>query len=601
MTPIHNLRQFVDILQANGELAVVDVPVDPDQEIPEIHRRVVSANGPALLFTNVNGSSWPLASNLFGTVRRCDLAFGSRPVRFVEETARLATKLLPPTAGKLWDARCYLKNIFRVGNKRGKTGPVLDGFVQPPNLDRLPMTKGWPEDGGFFLTLPCVLTESPSTGIPNLGIYRMQRHDSTTLGLHMQIGKGGGFHFHEAENLDQPLPVSVMIGGPPALMLSAVAPLPEGVPELLLASLLLGTRLPLTRPSTGYHDIAAECDFILTGYAPPHVRQPEGPFGDHYGYYSLKHDYPVFRCEALYHRRDAIYPATVVGKPRQEDFYIGDYLQKLLSPLFPLVMPSIKDIWSFGETGFHALAAAVVQERYPREAMMSAFRILGEGQLSLTKFLLVTDTPQTLSDFPKLLSHILARFNPKTDLYVFSNLSMDTLDYTGPEVNKGSKGVMLGLGDAVRDLPYEWTDEPPDGCCDPVVFCPGCLVLGAPAYRDNPQFGEEVADSGALSNWPLVVLCDEPERCAASTINFLWTTFMRFEPAGDIYSQSTNVVRHHLAYELPMVIDARSKPWYPDELFCGTGVAGKVTDRWHDYFPGGKIEMGSSDHAHLSR
>ena len=600
MAPIHRLRQFIDILQANDELVIVEAPVDPDQEIPEIHRRVVSANGPAILFTNVMGSPWPLVSNLFGTVRRCDLAFGQDPVRFVGDAARLATELVPPTAGKLWEARDFLKNAFRVGKKRRRSAAALSGLMQPPDLTRLPMTKSWPEDGGSFLTLSCVLTESPSTGIPNLGIYRMQRHDRTTLGLHMQIGKGGGFHLHEAEQMSRPLPVSVMLGGPPALILSAVAPLPEGVPELLLASLLLGARLPVARPEIGRHDIAAECDFILTGFAPPGIRKPEGPFGDHYGYYSLKHDYPVFHCEALYHRRDAIFPATVVGKPRQEDFYIGDYLQKLLSPLFPLVMPAVKDVWSFGETGFHALAAAVVRERYPREAMMSAFRILGEGQLSLTKFLLVTDTPQPLPDFPRLLSHILARFKPETDLYVFSNLSMDTLDYTGPEVNKGSKGVLLGLGDAVRELPCEWVDDPPLGCHGPVVFCPGCLVLGGPSYGDAPDFAEKVAADESLKRWPLVVLCDQPERCAASDINFLWTTFMRFEPAGDIYSSSTDIVRHHLAYRLPVVIDARKKPWYPDEIFCDPAVAGKVTNRWREYFLGKKVEMGSSDLAHLS-
>ena len=192
------------------------------------------------------------------------------------------------------------------------------------------------------------------------------------------------------------------------------------------------------------------------GEVAPRVRKPEGPFGDHYGYYSLQHDYPVFDVKQIAHRQDAIYPATVVGKPRQEDFFIGDLLQELLSPLFPLVMPAVEQLWSYGETGYHSLAGAVVKQRYKREAMASAFRILGEGQLSLTKFILLTDRVVDLKDFRATLEHVLARTNPQTDLYVFSNLSMDTLDYTGPVVNEGSKGVWLGLGDPVRELPRQF-------------------------------------------------------------------------------------------------------------------------------------------------
>ena len=192
------------------------------------------------------------------------------------------------------------------------------------------------------------------------------------------------------------------------------------------------------------------------GQVAPKVRKPEGPFGDHYGYYSLQHDYPVFDVRQIAHRRDAIYPATVVGKPRQEDFFIGDLLQDLLSPLFPLVMPAVEQLWSYGETGYHSLAGAVVKQRYKREAMASAFRILGEGQLSLTKFILLTDRLVDLKDFRATLEHVLARTNPQTDLYVFSNLSMDTLDYTGPVVNEGSKGVWLGLGDPMRELPRDF-------------------------------------------------------------------------------------------------------------------------------------------------
>jgi 3-polyprenyl-4-hydroxybenzoate decarboxylase len=300
------------------------------------------------------------------------------------------------------------------------------------------------------------------------------------------------------------------------------------------------------------------------------------------------------------HRADAIYPATVVGKPRQEDFYVGDLLQELLSPLFPLVMPAVERLWSYGETGYHSLAAAVVKQRYKREAMASAFRILGEGQLSLTKFLLVTDRHVDVKDFRRTLEHILARTQPETDLYVFSNLSMDTLDYTGPAVNEGSKGVWLGLGDAVRELPRQFTAASvPAGVTDVRVFCGGCLVVGGPSYAAEPAAGERLARESAFAGWPLVVLSDEPARAATSPMNFLWTTFTRFEPASDIHAAERRIVRNHLAYSGPIVIDARLKPAFPKELACDPTTADLVTRRWNEYFPSGRVTMGDSDRAHL--
>jgi 3-polyprenyl-4-hydroxybenzoate decarboxylase len=301
------------------------------------------------------------------------------------------------------------------------------------------------------------------------------------------------------------------------------------------------------------------------------------------------------------HRRDAIYPATVVGKPRQEDFFIGDLLQELLSPLFPVVMPAVEKLWSYGETGYHSLAAAIVKQRYAREAMASAFRILGEGQLSLTKFLLVTDRHVDLKDFPATLEHILARTNPETDLYIFSNLSMDTLDYTGPEVNHGSKGVWLGLGDPVRELPRAFTgSELPQGVFDVQVFCGGCLVVGAPSRQVEPNVAARIASHSVFADWPLIIITDEPGRAANSTINFLWTTFTRFEPAADIHARGIRVVRNHLAYTAPITIDARLKPGFPKELTCRDDVAATVTRRWKEYFPAGGVEMGEADQSHLT-
>ncbi len=593
-----NLRDYIERLRRDGDLAVVEAPVDARLEVAEIHRRVVAAGGPALLFTRVEGSDLPLATNLFGTARRAELAFGERPFRLIRRLVELAETLLPPTPAKLWGARDVGRELLRVGLKRRRSGPVSQVVTHDVRLDRLPVLTSWPEDGGPFLTLPLVYTEHPEGKGGNLGLYRMQVHDRSSAGMHWQIGKGGGFHYAVAEARGEALPVTVILGGPPALILAAIAPLPENVPELMLASLIAGGKLPTCAGPDGRR-IPAEAEIVLGGRVPPGARRPEGPFGDHYGYYSLTHDYPVFEAEWMARRSDAIYPATVVGKPRQEDFYIGDLLQELLSPLFPLVMPGVVDLWSYGETGYHSLAAAVVRQRYKREAMASAFRILGEGQLSLTKFLLVTDRAVDLQDFRATLAHVLERTRSETDLFVLANLAMDTLDYTGPTVNEGSKGVWLGLGEPVRELPREFrAAELPAGVTAVEVFCPGCLVVGGPGIAEEPGAARRLAAAPAFADWQLLVLTDEPHRAAASPMNFLWTTFTRFEPAADLWAAATEIVRNHVAYRAPVLIDARLKPGFPAELFCSEEIAERVTRRWREYFPSG-VEMGDSALAHL--
>ena len=581
-----SLRTFLDLLTRENQLQEIKTEVDPNLELAEIHRRVIDEGGPALLFSRVKGSPYPVVTNLFGTVQRIDLAFGPKPESLVRDLVTIAESILPPKPAELWQHRGVGLDLLRLGTKNTTRSPVTQVVDRPARLDQLPVLTTWQEDGGPFITLPLVYTENPLTKKHNLGVYRMQVFDAHTTGLHWQIQKGGGFHYREAERLNQNLPVTVFLGGPPALILAAIAPLPEDVPELVLASLLAGQKLRMTRNPLGAHRLAAEAEFALVGHAVPHERRPEGPFGDHYGYYSLRHEYPVFHVDAVFHRRDAIYPATVVGKPRQEDFFIGDYLQRLLSPLFPLVMPSVKDLWTYGETGFHSLCAAVVQERYGREALVSGFRILGEGQLSLTKFLMLTDTPQDLSNFPKLLEHVLERFRPETDLFVFSNVSMDTLDYTSGKVNEGSKAIMLGLGEPVRKLDREFHGALPNGVTRAEVFCGGCLVLQGPTYSEEESLGARVASDPAFKSWPLIVLHDDAS-VARSSPDFLWATWTRFEPAADIYASNTTVHRHHLVYEAPIVIDARTKPGFPDELIAREDISKLVDNRWSEYFPRG--------------
>lgn len=602
----HNLRAFLERLDREGDLVRIQAPVSADLEAAEIHRRVIAAGGPALLFENVVGRDFPLATNLFGTRKRVEMAFGSEPGRVIAQAARLPEEIMPPTPGRLWKQRGLAARLLKVGLRRGAAGPGV--CQRPPQLSKLPALRTWARDGGPFLTLPLVYTEHPETGGSNLGMYRVQVYDDQTTGLHMQIGKGGGFHLMEAARLGRDLPVNIHLGGPPAAILGAIAPLPENVPELLLASLALGKRFPLAGNPAGDLPVMAESEFCLVGRVRPGEMRPEGPFGDHYGYYSETHDYPVFHCDALLHKPDAIFPATVVGKPRQEDFFLGDFLQELLSPLFPTVMPSVRDLWSYGETGYHSLSATVVQDRYKREAMASAFRILGEGQLSLTKFLLVLDKhPESgdLRDFKAVWQHMLERADFRTDLFLMPNLSMDTLDYAGPKVNEGSKGVLLALGDKRRDLPTVFGGA---GGGKPAlgtqvgrveVYCPGCLCVEGPSYAQDPDWKDKVARDPAFADWPFVVLTDDAGRAAKSDMNFLWTTFTRFDPASDFTAANVELVKNHAAFTPPVVLDARMKPWYPEELFCDDDTAKLVERRWSEYFPGGNVEMGDSFQAHL--
>lgn len=580
-----NLRSFIKTLRQENDLIEIEAEVNPYLEIAEIHRRIIERQGKALLFKNVKGSSFPVITNLFGTAKRIDLAFGKKPQELVRKAVEMVEILLPPKPKELWKFRDLALSALKLGTKKVGRAPVLEVFEQPPNLEKLPLLQLWHKDGGHFITLPLVYTESPTSGKHNLGMYRIQRYDAQSAGIHWQIHKGGGFHYFEAEQRSESLPVTIFLGGAPAMILSAIAPLPEDVPELVLASVLADGKIETVKnPLPNHHRLIAEAEFAICGRVAPFDRKPEGPFGDHYGYYSLQHDYPIFQAEAVFHRKDAIYPATVVGKPRQEDFFIGDYLQELLSPLFPLVMPAVLDLWSYGETGFHSLAAAVVKERYAREALGAGFRILGEGQLSLTKFLLLTDKPQDLRDFKSLLEFILARVNWESDFFIFDRTSFDTLDYASGKINHGSKAILVGVGDAKRELHREFLGELPNNIKRAEVFCGGCLVLEGESYTENENLGKQIAESGKFDDWQLVVLHDSAE-FAKSVEKFLWATWTRFNPSTDICAKEIKVVHNHITYAAPVVIDARMKPWYPAEVEVREDIAKLVDERWREYFP----------------
>jgi len=581
-----NLKSFLETLRKERELRVVEEPVDPHLELAEIQRRAVAQQGPALLFARVSGTRFPVVTNLFGTRRRIDLAFGEDPLRFTAQVAEAAQMMLPPRPSHLWQYRDLLRAAAKAGNRIARAGPVLENRIQPVQLRALPQLKSWPADGGPFLTLPLVYTEHPATRKGNLGMYRNQIYDDRTAGMHFQIHRGGGFHYHEAERMGQALPVNLFLGGPPALILSAIAPLPENIPELVLASLLQGGRMALIHDaSISPLPIVAEADFLLAGRVPPRERRLEGPFGDHYGYYSLAHEFPVFEVEHMYHRRDAVFPATVVGRPPQEDHYIGEYLQEMFAPLYPLVMNGVIAVWAYDEAGVHPLAAAVVRERYRKEAFMAAMRILGEGQLSLTKFLMVTDARLPLRQFRSVLTHILERADFASDLHVFSQLSQDTLDYSSRRWNEGSKAILFGLGDKRFPL----ADRPRCELKNPAfrrqsVYAPGVLVVDGPVWREDDGAAVQLLDEPAVQDFRLACLVDDAPECARDDASFLWTVFTRFEPAADIYGRNPRLQRYHVSLEAPVVFDCRLKPWFPPAVKPDLETSKRVDALWTRIF-----------------
>lgn len=507
-----------------------------------------------------------------------ELAFGRKPEQLIKDLVSIVDHL-PPKISELWHKRRSAFQLLKTGLKHKSSGPVLDCSLD--DLSLIPALTCWPEDGGPFITLPLVYTEDPQTRKGNLGMYRIQIQGPKQTGMHIQIHRGGGNHYAKAEAMSKPLDAAVFVGGPPALIIAAVAPLPEDVPELVFASLLQGQKLSMIeRVVDRPLPLVAEADFCIWGQIPPHRREDEGPFGDHYGYYSLCHPYPVLEVKHITHRKDAIYPATVVGRPPQEDHFMAVYLQDLFKPLFPLVMKGVRDVFAFEESGVHSVAGALVNERYGRESFTAALRILGEGQLSLTKVLLATDQEVDVRNFGQLLQTILARCTFETDLFVFSNISLDTLDYTGPEVNKGSKALLLGTGAPKYQLQKDVPNAIGDGRFGSAsLYVPGCLVVRGPAYHPGDGIPEMLLQMPEIKDFRWVCLHDDPKAATASDAAFLWHIFTRFEPAADIYG-NPRVVRNHLSFSAPLVIDCRMKPSYPDILVPDEETVDTVNRIW---------------------
>ena len=577
-----NLQQCVADLEKNGHLVRIRSEIDANLEAAEIHRRVYANGGPALLFENVRNCRFPMVSNLFGTMDRARFIFRDA-LSGVETLIRLKkdpTELLRTP----WKVPSVLRSLISMRCARRSTGPVMECQT---TLAELPQLKSWPMDGGAFVTLPEVYSEHPDKPgyiHSNLGMYRVQisgnQYSPTQVGLHYQIHRSIGFHHAAAIAKGQPLRVNIFVGGPPSMAVAAVMPLPDGIPEVAFAGALSRRAVRMVRQS-GAPMICAEADFCLSGTIDADHQLPEGPFGDHLGYYSLVHDFPVVNIDRVYHRRDAIWPFTVVGRPPQEDTVFGELIHELTGPAIPTVLPGIHAVHAVDAAGVHPLLLAIGSERYvpyaaerqPQELLTNANAVLGQGQLSLAKYLMIVareDDPQLdINDIRAFLMHLLQRVDWCRDLHFQTCTTMDTLDYSGSGINSGSKLVMAAAGPKRRELPDQIPADLrlPDGFSHPQVCMPGVLAVQAPpwntvAHGEDPAgsaFCEAFSASSSICQFPLVLLVDDSRFTAESLGNMLWVTFTRSNPAADLFGIDSFISQKHWGCRGSVVIDARVK------------------------------------------
>jgi 4-hydroxy-3-polyprenylbenzoate decarboxylase len=598
------LRQCIEDLAATGQLVRIEVPISPDLEAAEIQRRVFQAGGPAIYFASVKGCRFPMVCNLFGTMERVRYLFRDS----LETLAKLVQLSVDP-ADALRRPRLYLKApwmAWRARPRKVRRAPVL---AKEATIEQLPHLKSWPDDGGAYVTLPQVYTEDPDRpGLAhsNLGMYRVQisggeYEANGQVGFHYQLHRGIAAHHAAAIRRKEKLRVNVFIGGPPAMTIAAAMPLPEGASELAFAGLLGRRRVPMIcRP--GDLPIHAEADFCITGYLERDRLLPEGPFGDHLGYYSLQHDFPVMRVERVYHRERPIWPFTVVGRPPQEDSIFAQLIHELVGPVIPKAIPGVRAVNAVEAAGVHPLLLAIGSERYvpyedprrPRELLTQANALLGYGQLSLAKYLLIVageDNPDlSVQDVDEFFRHVLERVDWRRNLHFQTFTNIDTLDYSGDGLNQGSKVMIAVAGPARRMLPVgiDSRIKIPEGLGfrSPRVVLPGILVVEGPAYREDEngpdmavqRFCDRYTRADGINTFPLIVVVDDSEFAARTLNNFLWTTFTRSNPASDVCGIESFLVNKHWGCFGSLVIDARSKPRHAPPLVEDPKISRRVDE-----------------------
>ena len=564
----------------------------------EIQRRVYAANGPALLFEKVKGSPFPALSNLYGTKERIAYLFRHQ----LEQVQRIIRIKADP-AEILKHPFQYWKTPFAALNglpKKAWSKPILHGTT---SLDKLPQIVSWPKDGGAFITLPQVMSLPPGDRNlmhSNIGMYRIQISGNDYLpnkeaGMHYQLHRGIGVHHAMYNQSGDEFKVTIFVGGPPSHSFAAVMPLPEGLSEVTFAGLLGGRRFRYFWKD-GYV-LSADADFCITGVVRLDLKKPEGPFGDHLGYYSLAHDFPVLEVKQVYHRKDAIWPFTVVGRPPQEDTSFGWLIHQLVEPLAPKEFPGVKEIHAVDASGVHPLLIAIGHERYmpfrdpvPEELLTIANHLLGKGQTSLAKYLMIAcaedDLSLTTHDIPGFFQHVLSRVDFSRDLHFQTRTTIDTLDYSGDGWNAGSKLVIAARGPVIRKLATELPTNLslPSTVKGMHLIAPGILAISFQPFIDYQTAVQELEvlqtalSSRNFDPWPLWILTEDSEWMARSFQNFLWATFTRSQPSRDVFGLNAKFIHKHWSCQPPLIIDARIKPHHAPVLESDPEVSRRVDE-----------------------
>lgn len=597
LCPVYSsLKACVEDLERQGQLFRIKEEVDPDLEMAEIHRRVFESGGPALFFEKIKSCRFPAVSNLYGTRDRILYLF-RKSLGDVQALGQLKNDpglLLKKPFTYLPAA---LKARFALPRKQR----FNRSMVHTCKISDLPQIRSWPMDGGPFVLLPQVLSLPPGTHDllqSNLGMYRIQLGGNDYLpdqeiGLHYQLHRGIGIHHKMYLESDEPFRVSVFIGGPPSHALSAIFPLPEGMSELTFAGLLNRKRFSWFLQE-GYV-LSDQADFVITGTIDKELKKPEGPFGDHLGYYSLRHDFPVMKVDRVYHRKDAIWHFTVVGRPPQEDSYFGFLIHEVVKDLIPREFPGLTGLHAVDVAGVHPLLLATGKERYmpfrepkPEEILTISSRILGSGQTSLAKYLFIAAPLEQekidLYDFPGFFTYLLSRIRFERDLHFITNTTMDTLDYSGEGWNAGSKVILACCGPVIRSL----TDRLPDNLVFPTGYKNPALFQSGILCVEGTRFMDYAGESHALDQWisnqytgswegiALIVICDDTAFTAANWENFIWVAFTRSNPSHDVYGIGPFTIFKHWGCRGPLIIDARIKPQHAPVLVPDPAISARV-------------------------
>jgi len=580
----YDLKEYINYLEKIGDIKRVKTEVDPILEVTEIADRVIKENGPALIFENVKGADFPLAMNLFGTEERVELALGRKPADVGNELVDLFQKVNPPSIKSFFSILPKAYGLINMRTKNISTGPVHENEFGP-DLSRLPVIKCWPKDGGRFITLGLVLTQDPISKRRNLGIYRLQIYDNETTGMHWHPHKGGAAHYHEAAKLNKDLEVAVVLGGDPKMIFSAIAPLPDGMDELAFASFLRKKPIPMVRGKTISQSVPANADIVIEGIVPQNVLREEGPFGDHFGHYSMEADFPIFKLNTITHRNDAIYPATTVGKPPKEDIFLGIAAAEMFSPLIKIIQPEIKDMWAYPESGFHNLLAVSVDERYPKNGIKAMLALWGIGQLLLTKCMITVSSDVDPRDFGAVLNEIGENFNPKEDFLLIPWAPLDTLDFTSGKLNVGSKMGINALRKPESDR-KKYAKKVPDPrkhkeIVDYRLLNGGFLVIQSD--KDPKKLIEKMFKTPGFNNIRIIAVVSEDIILSDDT-DLIWGIFTRFDPYLDVVFEFTELRGSAVVYDGRMGIDATMKKWYPEVIEMSDGIKEKVTKRWSTYW-----------------